>query len=81
MKVRKLFVATNHPGTATPLQNYEGLFVATFTQIARMIQSLSPSQCVALINSMISGTEVEMASIAFKAFYSYGKYGRVGIGY
>ena len=65
----------------TPLHKNERQFVAMFTQISQMRQSLSPSQCVALINSMISGTEVETDSIAFKAFHSYGKYGMVGLGY
>ena len=81
VKVQTLFVARSHPGTMTALHKYEGLFVATFAQMARMRQSLSPSQCVSLINSMISGTEAEKDLIAFKAIHSYGTDGRVGVGY
>lgn len=65
----------------TPLHKYEGQFVATFIQMARMRQSLSPSQCIELINSMISGTDAERDLIAFKRLHSYGEDGTVGLGY
>lgn len=65
VKKQKLCVAKNHSGTLSPLHNYEDTFVRTLIQMARMRQSLSPSQCVNLINSMITGTDAETALISF----------------
>ena len=79
MKVQKLYVANNHLGTMTLLHKYELIFVATFTQMSRMRWSLSPSQCVALINSMISDTEKGL--IAFISVHYVDAHGEISKGY
>ena len=49
--------------------------------MARMRESLGPSECVALINSLIEGKEAQRDLVEFKEQNSHGGDGTVGLGY
>ena len=53
-------------GHQSPLLPLELLFVATIIQMARIRQSLSPSQGLALVNSMLDGTLEQKSLLTFK---------------
>lgn len=60
---------------------YELDFVQIMVQMAKMRQTLSPSEGISLINSFTEGTQAQKDLIAFKQQSSYGDSGAVGIGY
>ena len=68
-------------GVASPLRKYELEFVDVIIHMARMRESLGPSECVALINSLIEGKEVQRDLVEFKKNNSHGGDTTVGLGY
>ena len=75
-------VYVGHGGHTTPLQRIEPEIVSVLIQMARIRQSLTPSQAIQLINSMIVGTSVQRELVKFKDKYSHGgEGGCVGQGY
>ena len=80
-KEKKLRIINLHPGTASPLQKYEGEFVSTIVQMAKMCKSLSPSESISLIDSMIKCTNAEPELVKWKRKYSSGNDGTICIGY
>ena len=56
-------------------------FVQVLIQMAKMRQSLSPSQGIRLINSMIDGIQAQLDLIKFKDDNSHSGNGTIGIGY
>ena len=68
-------------GVASPLRKYELEFVDVIIQMARMRESLGPSECVALINSLIDGKEAQRDLVEFKEQNSHGGDGTMGLGY
>ena len=81
-KKGKMMVYVGHGGHTTPLQRIESEIVSVLIQMARIRESLTPSQAIQLINSMIVGTSVQRELVEFKDKYSHGgKGGCVGQGY
>jgi hypothetical protein len=71
-------------GHRSPLLPLEPVFVSTIVQMARIRQSLTPSQGLALINGMVEGTREQANLISFKDKYcvcSEEDMGKVGRGY
>ena len=80
-KKARLFLEDSKTGPISPLRACEMEFVQVLIQMAKMRQSLSPSQGICLINSMIDGTQTQQDLIEFKDKNSHGGNGTVGIGY
>ena len=80
-KKARLFLEDSTTGPVSPLRACELEFVQVMTQMAKMRQSLSPSQAINLINSMIDGTQTQLDLIEFKNNSSHGGNGTIGIGY
>jgi len=59
---QELFVANAYPGRSSPLEKYELDFFAILIQMARMRESMSPSQAVSPINSLILDTHAQRNS-------------------
>ena len=78
---QNIFVSVGHAGLSSPLTKIEPEIVETLIQLSKMRQSLTPSQSVKLINSMITGTDIQQKLISFKQKYSHGGDGTVGVGY
>ena len=81
MQRQKLHISRACPGPSSPLEQYELEFVAILIQMARMRECLSPSEAVALINSLISGKQAQQDLIEWKKKNTYGETGSVGVGY
>jgi len=58
-KTKTLRVVTSKSGPISPLHTYEIEFLQVVIQIARIRESLSPSESVYLINNMIAGTQAQ----------------------
>ena len=58
----------SNPCPLSTLHAYKMEFVQVVIQIAKMIESLSPSESVQLINSMIAGTQAQTDLIMFNFF-------------
>ena len=54
------------PGPTSPLLKHEPEFVSVITQMACMQMALCPSECLALINSLIDGKQAQRDLVAFK---------------
>ena len=67
----KSFITTKK-GLQSPLLAMENLLVRTIIQMARVRQCLTPSQGVALVNSMIEGTQIKTKLMNWKKKYSQG---------
>ena len=48
-----------HRGTASPLKDLEPSIVSTIIQICRICQSLTATEGLSLVNSMIKGTKAQ----------------------
>ena len=81
VKNRRISVLQSHPGPQSPLIEYEMDFVKIITQMARMRECLSPSECVALINSMIDGTHAQKNLIEWKKKSTFGESGEASVCY
>ena len=71
-------------GHRSPLLPLEPVFVSAIVQMARIRQSLTPSQGLALVNGMIEGTREQANLISFKEKYCISTeedMGKVGRGY
>ena len=69
------------PGPSSPLLKYEPEFVAVIVQMARMHMALLPTDCIALMNSLIEGKQVQWDLLEFKKNHKFGEKGTVGFGY
>ena len=78
---RNTFVLNPHAGHSSPLSSAEPDFIATLLHMAKMRQSLTPSQSVHLINSLLVGTQAQRDLVAFKKKNSHGKSGEIGLRY
>ena len=56
---QNIFVSVGHAGLSSPLKKIEPEIDETLIQLSKMRQSLTPSQSVQLINSMIAGTDIQ----------------------
>ena len=74
---QNLFVGTGHGGTYLPLAMIELHIVDMLIVLARMRESLSPTQCIHFINDLIKGTEAHNALIKFKTKNTYRVSGKV----
>ena len=81
VKKQRLLVLQSHPGTQSPMVEYEMEFVNVITQMARMRECLSPSEAISLINSMIEGTQAQDRLIEFKKKHTFGVNDKLGFGY
>ena len=61
------------PGPSSPLLKYEPEFVAVIVQMARMRMALSPTDCIALINSLIEWKQVQRDLFEFKNNHKFGE--------
>jgi len=59
IKTKTLHVVASNPEPLSPLHVYRMEFSQVIIQMARMRESLSPSESVHLINSMIAGTQAQ----------------------
>ena len=81
VKNHRLLVLQSHPGTQSPMLQYEMEFIKVITQMARMRECLSPSEAISLINSMIEGTHAQDNLIKSKKKNTFGESGELGVGY
>ena len=69
---RDVTTTVNYSGISSPLAAVEPMIVSTIVQMSRIRQSLTPTQALQLINSMIEGTPVQDDFIEWKR--TIGKY-------
>ena len=67
IKTNTLRVVAGNSGPLSPLHAYEMEFIQVILQMMRMRESLSPSEIMQLINSMIDGTQAQTDLITFKS--------------
>ena len=81
VKKQRTSVLQSHPGTPSPLLAYEMEFVSVLIQMARMRESLSPTESMSLINDVIKGTQAQIDLVHWKKKHSYGDSDVLGVGY
>ncbi len=67
---RKKEVCHHVTGHISPLEKIEPTVISIIIHIARFCQSLSPSQGLRLVNSLIEGTEIEKELVQWKQKFS-----------
>jgi hypothetical protein len=78
---KNIFVRNGHSGPSSPLASIEPHIVEMLIVLSKMRESLTPGNCINLINSLLVGTETQKALIAWKKQYSHGESGTIGYGY
>ena len=78
---KNIFVRNGHSGPSSPLASIDPHIVEMLIFLSEMRESITPSNCINLINSMIIGTEAQKALIAWKKKNSHGESGTVDYGY
>ena len=78
---QNLFVWSGNGGISSPLSTVKTSIADMLILLARMHESLSPSQCFILIKNLIRGTDAQKTLIEFKNKHSHGESGTVGLGY
>lgn len=81
LKKERTCVLQSHPGTPSPLLAYEMEFVLVLIQMARMRESLSPTESMELINAVIRGTQAQRDLVTWKKIHTYGDSYVLGVGY
>lgn len=78
---REYIPYTCKAGLSSPLLAIEPAIVAIILQMARVRESLSNSQAVELVNSIVQGTEYQQKLVDFKSMYCSTSQPTVGVGY
>ena len=78
---REYIPYTCKAGLSSPLLAIEPTIVAIILQMARVRESLSNSQAVELVNSIVQGTEYQQKLVDFKSMYCSTSQPTVGVGY
>ena len=78
---RKKEVCHHVAGHISPLEKIEPTVISIIIHMGRIRQSLSPSQGLRLVNSLIKGTEIEKELVQWKQKFSNNNSPSVGNGY